>query len=89
MSDLDSARLRSLHAPGTDDLATTIALLRAASRGDHGAMHDLVKGLDDSDDLRGIVIFATMIGGLAMRRSTDDADEVLDDLAALVRGEST
>ncbi len=82
-------RLRMTHRPGDDALATAVALLRARVGDDFDAMTDVVEGFDEGDDQRGICIFLTMVGGLALitAEGPDGAEKVLDVLAGLSRGE--
>lgn len=82
------AAMRGEHRPGTDDMATAVALLRAATDEDPDAMIGLLRGLSSEDDMRGIITYLAIVGAKALvnGEGVDGAHASLDLMAALERG---
>ncbi len=81
--------LAEQHLPGS--VGTCAALYRAAVDSDHAALRDLVLGLDDDDDLAGLLLHVLTVGATALVKaegSRTAAHAVVDSLAALDRREA-
>lgn len=80
--------LAEQHVPGS--VGTVAAMLRASIDDDHAAIRDVVLGLDDDDDLAGLLLHLLRLCSTALIRaegSPAGAHAVVDSLAALDRRE--
>lgn len=73
--------LRQMHRSGTADFSTALAYARAAHGLDWEALLDLTRGLDQNDDLVGVIVWLSQVAGHALRDRDSTAVEILDELA--------